>query len=167
MHLRRLFTTMGDGGDTIVEVLIAIAVISVVLVGAYATTNHSLRSTEDAQERSNATSLVESQLELLKTASSTDPYAIWNRGAALKTFCLTEPDSHGSFGASIYPSSNSNCNVNTTGTPTTVQPDFNLSITNPITGSNPQDTFIVEAQWPSVEDNVTDNVQIVYRVYEN
>ncbi len=62
-------------GDTIVEVLIAVAVISLILTAAYATTNRNVQATQDAQEQNYAVKLVETQLELLNekplTAAST------------------------------------------------------------------------------------------------
>ena len=55
-----------QNGDTIVEVLLAIAVVSVVLAGAYASVTRSLNSARVSQERSEAVKLVESQLESLE-----------------------------------------------------------------------------------------------------
>src|SRR5687767_4350813 len=54
-----------ERGDTIVEVLIAIAVVSLILGGAYTTTNRSMQATRSAQERSVALTLAESQIERL------------------------------------------------------------------------------------------------------
>lgn len=53
-------------GDTIVEVLISIAIISTVLAGAYVTSNNSLRGSRQAQERGEGTKFAEEQLERLK-----------------------------------------------------------------------------------------------------
>lgn len=53
-------------GDTIVEVLIAMAIISLVLTGAYAITNRDLRVTQANNERSQAQQLVQKQVELLR-----------------------------------------------------------------------------------------------------
>ena len=55
-----------ERGDTIVEVLIAISVMSLLIGGAFVLTNRSLQGTRAAQERLNALKLVESQLEQLK-----------------------------------------------------------------------------------------------------
>lgn len=52
-----------DRGDTIIEVLISIAILSVILVGAYVTSNESLVNVRNAQEHSEAISLAQSQLE--------------------------------------------------------------------------------------------------------
>lgn len=61
---------LGQAGDTIVEVLIAISVISLVLVGAYVSTTRNINSTQDAQERSQAVKLVQTQIEYLRQAGT-------------------------------------------------------------------------------------------------
>lgn len=64
MQLRRL--RRNQKGDTIVEVLIAIAIISSVLATSYAIMNSSVRANQDAQEHASGLKVAESQLELLK-----------------------------------------------------------------------------------------------------
>lgn len=59
-----------QAGDTIVEVLICILVISIVLAGAFTVTNKSLLSVRASQERSQAIKLAESQLERLRTTEA-------------------------------------------------------------------------------------------------
>jgi Tfp pilus assembly protein PilV len=54
-------------GDTIVEVLIAIAVVSAVLGSAYAMTSRNVQNSQQAQEHSQALKVAESQVELLKS----------------------------------------------------------------------------------------------------
>ncbi|MGB4759316.1 MAG: hypothetical protein WBP26_04660 [Candidatus Saccharimonadales bacterium] len=78
--------TRDQAGDTIVEVLICILVISIVLAAAFTITNSSLLSVRAAQERSQAIKLAESQLERLRTAEPV---------AALTTpFCLPPTGAH-------------------------------------------------------------------------
>jgi prepilin-type N-terminal cleavage/methylation domain-containing protein len=55
-----------QAGDTLVEVMIALAIIGAVLGAAYATATRSLRVGRQAQERTEALKLVEGQLERLK-----------------------------------------------------------------------------------------------------
>ena len=59
-----------QNGDTIVEVLIASAIASLVLVSAYALTNKNVGAIQEAQEQSVAQKLVEQQVELLRDAST-------------------------------------------------------------------------------------------------
>lgn len=56
-------------GDTIVEVLVAIAVVSFVLAVAYVTANKNTLRNQDIQEHSQALQLATSQLEFLHTNS--------------------------------------------------------------------------------------------------
>ena len=65
-------------GDTIVEVLIATAVVSLVLTGAMSISNSSLKQIRGAQERSEAQAYAQSTVELL------DGY----RGPILNNQCL-------------------------------------------------------------------------------
>lgn len=60
-------------GDTIVEVLIAIAIISTVLVAAWQTTTRNTAATQDTQEHTVALKLAESQLETLQQNISSFP----------------------------------------------------------------------------------------------
>ncbi len=71
-------------GDTIVEVLIAIAIVSSVLGITYATMNRSLLLMRDNEERTAATKHAQSQIESIK--------AIWNQDESR----ITGPTSSGS-----------------------------------------------------------------------
>ena len=59
-----------ERGDTIVEVLIAVAIISLVLTAAYALTNRNVRSIQETQEQAYAQKIVQQQVELLRAAST-------------------------------------------------------------------------------------------------
>ncbi|MGH7195196.1 MAG: type IV pilus modification PilV family protein [Candidatus Saccharimonadales bacterium] len=59
-----------QAGDTIVEVLIATAILGLILAGAYATSNRSLNSERDAQEHTQALTIAQSQIESLRSAGS-------------------------------------------------------------------------------------------------
>jgi Tfp pilus assembly protein PilV len=65
-----------QAGDTIVEVLVCILIISVVLAGAFTVTNKSLLSVRASQERSQAIKLAEAQLERLRTAEAAVALAV-------------------------------------------------------------------------------------------
>jgi len=62
--LSKLFHT--ERGDTIVEVLIAIGIISLILVSAYAITAKNTAALQRNQERTEAQHLVEGQIEALR-----------------------------------------------------------------------------------------------------
>lgn len=61
-------------GDTIVEVIIAIAVISSVLTGAFYLTNHSTRAVRDSEEHAQALQLLQGQVEQLRAQA---PKSTW------------------------------------------------------------------------------------------
>jgi Tfp pilus assembly protein PilV len=60
-HLKRT-----ERGDTIVEVLLATVVISIVIAGAYTLTNRATRINQTALERTTATNLVRQQIEFIR-----------------------------------------------------------------------------------------------------
>ena len=139
-------------GDTIVEVLISIAVISLVLGGAYVTTQRSLLASRDAQERGNALKLTEGQLEQLKNiASSSNASTLFGSGTT-GTFCVV--------GGSIVSASNAGCAVDSAGQPTGKEPVYHLSATR--SGN----TFTVVNTWASLINSTNDNVQLAYRLYQ-
>jgi|KBSSwiStaDraftv2_1062776.scaffolds.fasta_scaffold266137_2 prepilin-type N-terminal cleavage/methylation domain-containing protein len=144
-------------GDTLVEVLIAIAVVTLVLGGAYVTTNRSLLATRSAQERGNALKNAESQIEQLKglVASSSDTVF-----AASVPFCISSS-------GSIVSDSSPECTVGTNGSPTTTEPAFHLSITRDVV-SDPN-TFVLTETWTDVGGQggaSGDRLQLRYRLYE-
>lgn len=74
-----------ERGDTIVEVLISIAVVSSVLGITYATMNRNLLTTRALQERTEASKYAQSQLEALKV------YTDSNAAIPGGSFCLNGP----------------------------------------------------------------------------
>jgi len=140
---------MGQRGDTIVEVLIAITVVSMILGGAYVTTNHSLLATRDAQERADGLKLVESQLEQLKNVVTTDSSKL---SGHLGGFCLSDANT-------VQDATDPDCAMDASGGPTTAEPTYHINIT----GSSNE--YTVTNTWASVTGNGNDTIKMVYRVY--
>lgn len=136
-----------EKGDTIVEVLISIAVISLVLGGAYVTTNRSLQATRDAQERGDALKLVESQIEQLKSIDPSQLFGV----TAPSVYCISS--------GAVVAASSAACLVDASGAPTADQPVYKLEI------SRESNTFTVKNTWTSVRGQ-PNNVEMKYRVYE-
>lgn len=67
--LKRLSVWTDKRGDTIIEVLIAIGIVSFVLTSAYAVTNRNTQASQKIQEQGQAQKLVERQIELLRSYS--------------------------------------------------------------------------------------------------
>lgn len=74
-------------GDTIVEVLIVIAIVSLVLGGAFASARESLISTQRSQERGEALKLLEQQVELLKAVADRSDSRVFSPSLT-GSFCL-------------------------------------------------------------------------------
>jgi prepilin-type N-terminal cleavage/methylation domain-containing protein len=141
-------------GDTIVEVMIVLAILGLAISISYATASRSLKNTRQAQENAEATELVRGQIEALRTVAcnTTDPDcdrpALINSNA---TFCL-ELD-----GDTYTP-------VEDTGTACHHGAlDYHVTVrqTNPDT---PTSAYIVSAEWPSIQGEGNDTVTITYRL---
>jgi prepilin-type N-terminal cleavage/methylation domain-containing protein len=150
MFIRRL----SQRGDTLVEVLIAIAIVSLILGGAFVTTNRNLQATREAQERGNAQKLVESQIEQIKNIVSSNPTSIFGAGAPA-SFCINAA-------GAVVASSNAACAVNSSGVATTAEPVFRLVATRA------GNTFTVTNTWSKLTSGggTTNTAQMKYRVYE-
>lgn len=156
IKLRRLH----QAGDTMVEVLISMAIVSMILGGAYVTSNKSLLATRDAQEHVQALKLADAQLELLGAQPPSAP--ILNSAA----FCYAQVISATPPPTFIYVAQaviNSNCTFTTDGTlaPVGFQPAYSVAITH---DANTPPLYKVQITWDSVTGNVNKaNVTMFYR----
>lgn len=109
-----------QAGDTIVEVLLALAVLGAVLGGAYVVTNRNMVINQASQERSQAVKIAESQLEQVRNVFETDYESV----VALSTnpFCMS--------GSSIVSGSGmtTSCKIDAAGSPTTSEPAYVVAI---------------------------------------
>lgn len=148
-------------GDTIVEVLIAIAIIGAVLGAAYVATNNNAQINRATQERLYATKIAESQLEYIKTMASIaeKQTELFN---ASSDFCVTS-------GLALSNAGNASCRLNSAQNPTTEQPYFDIVVQPgaPI-GSPPAysgEMFTVTVSWDSILNEGKDQVVYQYGVY--
>jgi type II secretory pathway pseudopilin PulG len=149
-------------GDTIVEVLIAMAVISLVLAGAFTTANRSSHNVRQAQERSEAIKYSEQQLEQLKALVKSNPSAVFSLTTQTTLFCTSStglvPFTTGTLPArdsdtfSIYPA---NCKAGN------IPGSYNLSIIR--VGTN---DFRVVARWNNAIGTGNDEITMWYRLYQ-
>lgn len=156
----RHITKLHQGGDTIVEVLIAITIVSLILGGAYVTSHNSLDATLDAQEHSNALQLAQAQIELLRSDATTGSQIFSTPVSPTSFFCLTN-------GGGIQ-TTQAACTVNSLGATSgaTGGPSFYFERVIGRTGSGTGPyTFTIQTSWPGLQ-NRTDDVQLIYRVYE-
>jgi type II secretory pathway pseudopilin PulG len=141
-------------GDTIVEVLISIAVLSMVIGGAYSIVNSALRASRQAQERSEATKLAETQLESLKTSLTGEPtpgvaFCISSTGAVVQSFGSPSPTTL-SFTADNYAAYGTECKFG--GIP------YHVFIVRN------NDVYTVNVRWNRIGGG-KEQVQMVYRRY--
>jgi type II secretory pathway pseudopilin PulG len=124
-----------------VEVLLAIAVASAVLGGAFVSASQSFKGTRQSQERAEALTLLEGQLERLKAATSNDVAAAAIFAQA-GSFCVLD---------TLAPQAGT-CNQGDAGR-------YQLGITR--TGN----TFTAAADWIRINGG-SDQIRIVYRVHQ-
>lgn len=133
---------LSERGDTIVEVLIAIAIASFVLVSAYVTANKNALSNQDAQERSQALQLAQTQLEFLHSTS----LGAYNCFDATGTPVGTSGD-------------NSSCIVNSNGSKNTgAQPKYTIAVTKPTAT-----TYKVDIGWDSLISTGQNHINLYYQ----
>lgn len=146
MRLKRL----GNRGDTIVEVLLAIAVVSAVLGGAYVATNRSLGGVRQSQERGEALKFVEGQLERLKEAAQTDPALPANDVFITSTnpFCLNNS-------LAVQNPGSASCNQGT-------DSRYHLEIERSL--ADDTYTFTARATWTRL-GGAQDELELIYRTY--
>ncbi len=156
LRLRKLTA----GGDTIVEVMIVLAVLGMAIGISYATANRSLLNARQAQENSEATQIAQSQVEALRAFSGNDPtspnYIYLNSLFCINTSGVAPVVATGFTGSNptnyaIYPLSRA-CNNGL----------YHVSINY---GGLPNDTFTVQVIWDDVLGQGQDSVTLVYRVH--
>jgi len=145
-----------ESGDTIVEILIVLAILGLALSIAYATANKSLQGARQAQEHSEALELVQGQIELLRTAPDNYP-DIFDTTKHANGFCMSGTslvDLTGDLHSyTSYPT--------TPADKSCVNSLYHLSIKNTADGN---DTFTIMALWDDL-DGTQDNVSMNYRLH--
>lgn len=116
---------IGQRGDTIIEALIAVAIVSLILTSAYMLTNRNKAYQQTAQEQTTAQKLVERQVELLRGSNLTINNACLDSGGIQVSGASCQVDASGSGGAS-----------------------YNLSITTTAVGGGK--TYKAQAKWTTI-----------------
>lgn len=89
-------------GDTIVEVLIALTILSLAMSISYSTVNSSIISLSAARSGARSTALMQQQTELLRTADLSS----WVTGS---TYCIVSSTAGGTITNTLTSSGNSSC----------------------------------------------------------
>lgn len=147
MLLRRV--PRDQRGDTIIEVMIVLAVLGLAIGIAYATANRSLLNARQAQENSRATTLAQSQVEALRTLSTiatpdsahdvlqSDPFCVIQTGNPADPYEVKRGGDCTASGSVPY--------VTT------------------VTYDSAAKSFSVVISWPDVNGAGTDTVSLVYK----
>lgn len=154
-------------GDTIVEVMIVLAVLGLAIGISYATANRSLLNARQAQENSEATEYVQAQIENLRVLAPNSTPA--NLSLATNIFRQTVPFCIKNLSANPpIETTAANCTFGGAG-------GFSYSVliyncdkysTAPCSGlPGGSDTMVIQAQWPDVMGQGTDTVTQAYRVH--
>lgn len=144
-----------QAGDTIVEVLICIAVVGLALAGGYALSNHSLQSGLDSSQRSTALLAADGQVEFLKNAQANDTNDIDGIPDFLSQytanpnspFCI-DPTNGNSVSAT-----NNVCRQN--------------GVQMSITYNNCSGVFYINPQWSSFRGNQQSDADLYYKLPDN
>jgi type II secretory pathway pseudopilin PulG len=139
---------MNSKGDTIVEVLLAIAVAGTVLGGAFVSARHSLSGSQRTQERSEATKLVEGQMEYLRKAA-VQSSAIFTAGAP---FCIV---SVSATGLTLRDATAAECRQG-------INSRYALSINRGADNA----TFRIQASWDKANAGGSDEINMYYKVHQ-
>jgi prepilin-type N-terminal cleavage/methylation domain-containing protein len=145
----------GSRGDTIVEVMVVLAVLGLAIGISYATANRSLLDARQAQENAQATELAQSQIESLRTLTPAADTAIPTKDI---------------FQTGLLYCINGNYNVATGNSCNQGSIPYNMAVTY-VAASPPAPlpggTFTITVTWPDVEGQGNDTVTLVYRLYQS
>ena len=141
MPMRKRFS---QRGDTLVEVLLALAIIGLILGVTYGTASRSVRTGRFAQEQTEALKIAESQLELVKLIA----------GSSQSATVFADPD-------------NSFC---ITGTPpAATNPCTTGLYTTNVSYDDTTSTFTVRVSWVregALAADTPPEVKLLYRIFE-
>lgn len=136
-------------GDTIVEVLIVLAVLGLAIGISYATANRSLLNARQAQESAKATELLRSQLESVRVLAKNGPSAPADQNVFGSTpFCISAASA-----TVVSPTAGPS-------NPCRFDGLYEVSITQV------DNKFTLTAAWDDVAGQGTDRATLVYRWYK-
>lgn len=157
-------TKLSNRGDTIVEVMITLAVLGLAFSVGFSIANNSLMQTRNAQEHSEALQLLSSQVELVRAnvnggSSSVfvtgSPFCVDSSGTVQPISDINHPPAACYQGTEQVTDANGNHNL------------YSLSVTYRQTQANGagQDIFTFQATWPGIGQYGTQKEQITYKIH--
>lgn len=157
-----------QNGDTIVEVLIAMAVVSSVLGGAYAVANHTMANSRQAQEHSEALQIANKQIEYIAYHSANGDGGTLNTPTPTYK-CLSQADGQvvdqGGMNAQSISKSKTNrlpqANYAPQCVTSTAVPYYVAYTYNPTSR-----VYAVYVTWESVTGSGNDQLRVLYKAYQ-
>lgn len=150
-------------GDTILEVLVVVAVLSLILTISYALANRSAQANRQAQERSEATKYTEAQIELVKTYLSKT--AISALPASGSKFCMRSDGSPTAAIPGPIPD-DAQADLTFSGYPPECKTDpLRTGITYNYYIQREGNTFTAYTRWVKVGGAGADEVSMIHRIY--
>lgn len=150
------FKLNNNRGDTIIEVVITTVILSIIVVGAYQTSNQSLANIRDSQSRIVALGVAQNQVERLRAnganlsstylQSNGPPFCFYNgtiNDSPPSSFCTFNMNTGINYVSEIIPLGPSNSDTSA----------LNAKIYD----------FEVLITWPATNSGTTDQIQIFYR----
>jgi Tfp pilus assembly protein PilV len=157
-----------QAGETIVEVLISILVISVALAGAFAISNRSQKTVQANQERYQAQILANSQADILKQYITSNPpnRGVVNAGNYLNYgFCMVNSSSVTPYANSINPPVPTTANTPNNCQKLAVPYFVNIKCTSGCSSTDSYSVYNIKVYWDSLVSNSgQDNVELWYGV---
>jgi prepilin-type N-terminal cleavage/methylation domain-containing protein len=162
MSLRNLKLS-NNKGDTIIEVMVVLAILGLAIGISYATANNSLMDVHQADEHATATELAQSQIEELRTLLAPGlatnifvpgPYCLVPSGSSY----VISPTPPVVWPGGTYPNG---CQFGT-------YPTYTISVED-TTSANPSVSpdFLIVIKWPDIRGQGTDTVTLNYQVNQS
>jgi type II secretory pathway pseudopilin PulG len=171
---------LGNKGDTIVEVLIVLAILSFAITISYSSATRSLEDARQSEENSYATELAQSQIEAIRSAvnssdntstgsiSNLNVNGVTDGSGVVQPFCMYQ--------GSAWPTSSTKCQItdgaggvtyslNDTLTLSPAQQSDPYSSIFPLFPFQKLNTFQVYVKWPDALGQGYDTTTLFYRVY--
>ena len=165
-------------GDTIVEALMAIAVLGLVIGAGYAVANRSLKTSRASQERGEALKVAQAQVERIRSLSSGNATTIKNT-YSINIFCLNASGAPQGFTPSIDnidgPAAKTLSNYTIMGCNKVLSDgggySYNVAVQYrpDVVGAGPaavrNDTFVIAVRWDSALGKGIDEVKLYYKAH--
>lgn len=149
-------------GDTIVEVLICIAIAGMILAGAFVVSNRSQLGVRDSQEHAEASKLLQSQLEQLRSNARLQGGTIFTFAAPPQGFCMDG-------GAKPISATDPRCVVNSSGAQYNGSNAYTIAIQRASAGSGVAGqgrVFTLTVTWASISGVSSQSSEtMTYRLY--